>query len=124
MRELDVQIRSTKSQALLDGAQSIDKVSQSTFLSGPGGTGEAEDQGGEGGEGGELERMFHGTDLFKQLCSIEEMLGVKARNVLKVSGDDKSRPYLDIRDAQWSNSGTLKPIDATKLSPSNFVVYR
>ena len=47
----------------------------------------------------DVQRIFEKTDIFKQLSSIEEMLGLKAANVLNVSGRDKARPYTDLRDA-------------------------
>ena len=45
-------------------------------------------------------------------------------SVFSVDGKSKARPYLDIRDAQWTNGDALKPLDITKLSPAKFVIYR
>jgi len=68
-----------------------------------------------------IQKIFENTDIFKQLCGIEEMLGLTSP---PVDGKNKARPYIDIRDAQWTNGDVLKPLDISKLSPAKFVVYR
>ena len=120
MRELDEQIRSTKSSTLLETAESLRGVAGTAFLSAP----VESDEATEDEKSAAMIKLFENTDIFKQLSSIEEMLGLKAKNALNISGKDKARPYIDLRDAQWSNSDTLRPMDVSKLSPSNFVTYR
>ena len=120
LEELNDQIRETKSATLIEGAKSLSELAGNTFLSAP--TKSAEET--EEERSAATQQLFENTDIFKQLSSIEEMLGLNAKNVLKLSGDDKARPYIDLRDAQWSNSDTLRPMDVSKLSPSNFVTYR
>jgi hypothetical protein len=39
-------------------------------------------------------------------------------------GADYSRPYIDVKDAQWTCKGDLVPVDITQISSSQFVVYR
>ena len=119
-RELDDQIRSTKSSTLLESAESLRGVAGTAFLPAPSQSDEASEE----ERNAAMMKLFENTDIFKQLSSIEEMLGLKAQNALKISGKDKARPYIDLRDAQWSNSDTLRPMDVSKLSPSNFVTYR
>ena len=119
-RELDDQIRSTKSSTLLESAESLRGVAGTAFLPAP----TQSDEASEEERNAAMMKLFENTDIFKQLSSIEEMLGLKAQNALKISGKDKARPYIDLRDAQWSNSDTLRPMDVSKLSPSNFVTYR
>ena len=122
LRELDEELRENKSGVLMDGAKSLHKAASSAYIAPPAPT-QSDDQE-EGTANTALQQLFEGTDIFKQLTSIEEMLGLKAANALHVTGMDKARPYLDIRDAQWSNSEKLKPADITKLAPTNFVIYR
>ena len=121
MEELNDQIRETKSAALIDGAKSLHGLAGNAYLSAPTKSNEATEE----ERNAAMQKIFENTDIFKQLSSIEEMLGLGGgKNLLKRSGEDKARPYIDLRDAQWSNSDTLRPMDVSKLSPSNFVIYR
>ena len=120
LRELDDQVRSTKSSTLLESAESLRGVAGSAFLNAPTQSEEATEE----EKNAAMMKLFENTDIFKELSSIEEMLGLKAQNALKISGKDKARPYIDLRDAQWSNSDALRPMDVSKLSPSNLVIYR
>lgn len=121
LRELDEEVRESKSGVLMDGAKSLHKAASSAYIAPPAPIQLVQE---EGTDNTALQKLFEGTDIFKQLTSIEEMLGLKAANALHVTGMDKARPYLDIRDAQWSNSEKLKPADITKLAPTNFVIYK
>ena len=40
------------------------------------------------------------------------------------TGADYSRPYIDVKDAQWTCSGDLSPVDSNNISASQYVVYR
>ena len=120
MKELDEQIRTAKSTTLLETAGNLRGVADTAFMSAP----TQDEEATEEEKSTAMMKLFENTDIFKQLSSIEEMLGLKAENALKISGKDKARPYIDLRDAQWSNSDTLRPMDVSKLSPSNFVIYR
>ena len=39
-------------------------------------------------------------------------------------GGDYSRAYIDLKDAQWSLQGELRPVDINSISASQFVIYR
>ena len=40
------------------------------------------------------------------------------------SGGDYSRPYIDLKDAQWLCHGDLRPADINDITPSQFIIYR
>ena len=45
-------------------------------------------------------------------------------SVIYFAGGDYSRPYIDVKDAQWLCHGDLQPVDANSVTPSQFVIYR
>lgn len=67
-------------------------------------------------------RVLAGSPLFKAVNDIEEMIkdGVGPQGVIGAKG----RPYIDIKDAQWTCQGDLTPVDINELNPMQFVVYR
>ncbi|CAH1789583.1 unnamed protein product [Owenia fusiformis] len=75
--------------------------------------------------------MLMASPLFKQINDLEAMMdksaggtGAAGSGPSKVQGADYSRAYLDIKDAQWSCSGDLVPVDLNDITPHQFVVYR
>ncbi|XP_062603182.1 uncharacterized protein LOC134264959 [Saccostrea cucullata] len=71
--------------------------------------------------------MLMASPLFKQINDLADMLD-KTEGGLggsdKVLGGDYSRPYMDVKDAQWVCKGDLKPADINQISPAQFVIYR
>ena len=117
--DLEDSVIEAKTQVLLEGAQSLREIDTNTTPPEIIPSSEPQDEGQT-----DLDKMFENTVIFKQLSSIEEMLGLKGAAAHKDTGKSKSRPYLDLRDAQWKNAGTLQPADVSKLSPCSFVTYR
>jgi len=67
-------------------------------------------------------KMLTASPLFKAVNDIEEMIkdGVGPQGCIGAKG----RPYIDIKDAQWSCQDELIPVDINELTPMQFVVYR